>query len=235
MALAMALGTTATNTQVVNELHGRNYYSVAEQTTTLPSATWSQIVAWSVDGALQSYGYAKVTPSSSRVYIPTTTWNNIINAAISISTQLSSQYTVTGAVNGLGGLRGLGSLRDATGMSWWDTYMPTILQMIGSGLTIWGTTWATNVTRRQISQQVQSATGAALPTGTQAQANAMAQQLMAQGMSATEAQARANNIVLGTQLPCQYTGTCGTSQLPSWALPVGIAIGAYALLSRKRG
>ncbi len=226
MALAMALGTTATNTQIVNELHGRNYYSVAEQTTTLPSASWSQIVAWSVDAALQNYGYAKVTPSSSRVYIPTSTWGNIIDYAMMVSAQLSSQYTITGSVNGLGGL----SLRD---ISWWDTYGPVLLQIIGSAATIGGTAWQQQVTRNQINTQIQQATGASLPTGTQTDANKLAQQLMATGMSATEAQARANNIVLGTPLPSAYGGT--TSSLPSWALPVGIAIGAYALLGRRRG
>ena len=49
-------------------------------------------------------------------------------------------------------------------------------------------------------------------------------------MSAADAQARANNIVLGTPLPSNIPEP---TTIPSWALPAGIAIVAYALLRKK--
>jgi hypothetical protein len=174
-------------------------------------------LGFSVDAALQYYSYPKVSPSP--VSISVQVWNNIIDYAISASTQITTQLKSQGYA--VSGLRGLGAL------SWWDSYGPILLQIIGSAATIGGTAWQQKVTRDQINQQVISQTGASLPTGSQADANALAQKLMLTGMSAAEAQARANNIVLGTPLNPPTPG------LPSWALPAGIGILAFALLRKK--
>jgi hypothetical protein len=216
---------TITEGQVSRELRRRNYISMMSDIGNgLPSASQSQILAWSVELALGALGYP--ARQSTPKYLDAMNWGEIVSTSIEASKQLNNQYTVSG-------LAGLGKGWALGDISWWDTYGPVILQIIGSAATIGGTAWQQQVTRNQINQQIQAATGEALPTGSITDANKLATQLMSTGMSAAEAQARANNIVLGTPLPAQYGGTTTTSGLPSWVLPVGIGVLAFALMQRK--
>jgi len=222
--MLLALGSTVTNTAVISELNRRNYYLATTSTPSpivqyvpLQQMTQAQVLTMSVTIALQNANYAPI--ANTRTELSSSVWQQVVLAAIQMSTELSQKYTI------LSGLSGLG----ATDISWWDTYMPTILQIAGSAATIWGTSWQTKVTRDQISNQVAAATGAAIPAGavgTQVQANEMALKFQQQGMSAADAQARANNIVLGIPIP---SGTA----MPAWLLPVGIGVVAFMLLQRK--
>lgn len=233
--MILRMGVILTN-EVVSELNSRNYYLQTTTTTpatspavTKPVISRSVYIAYAVQMALQHYSYA--TTASSKTYLSSTTWNNIINTAITISQQLDQQYTVNG-LNMSGCCGNMGSLGqtwtynptyDNPQTSWGSTWGPVIMQMIGAALTIGGTYWQQQVTRQALEQQYQQTTGQQLGVPTQQDVNTMAVQLAKMGFSQEQISQILSSAVPNIQ---------PKSDLPSWVLPVGIAVGAMALLRR---
>ena len=112
--------------------------------------------------------------------------------------------------------------------SWWSTYGPMIVSIIGSTLTQVGTTWQQQVSNQKILDAVKSATGGGSGVPSAATTESLAQQLAtAKGISIDQARAIINNTVgNGVPTPTQY---------PSWLLPAGIGLAVYLLLGRGKG
>jgi hypothetical protein len=230
--MILKMGVILSN-EVVSELNSRNYYL---QTTATPPATTppatkpvisrSTYIDYAVQLALQYYSMPSI--ASSATYLSSTQWNNIINTSVTISQQLDNQYTI----NGLSGLSmsgccpSVGRLGNMGGPTWTSTWGPVIMQMIGSALTIGGTYWQQQVTRAALEQQYQTTTGQQLGVPNQQDVSTMAKILSGPPYNMSQADISA---LLSSAVP----NTAPKSELPSWLLPVGIAVGAMALLGQR--
>ena len=218
----------AVSSEVTKELNLRNYYLIASTTppATLPTITRAVYIGYSVDLALQHYGYPKTLSWIDRRYLPQLDWNGLVNTAIDVSKQLDSQYIL---LNGLrmSGLKMGETIPSTTYVpTWGSVWGPIILQMIGAAATIGGTAWQAKITRDQLEAQYQATTGQNLGVPTQTDRDAMAVQLAKMGYTQAEI-----STILSKAVPI----TQPTSQLPSWALPVGIGALALVLLTQRKG
>jgi hypothetical protein len=222
-------------------LHTRNYWLGTTPITppaTKPTMTMAQILKASVDFALQYYNYPTI--SSQKTYIASGTWSNIVNVAINKDEELESQYTVLAGLNGLSGLAEvydpLAPCHDAYGnlvtcgspndVGWGTKWGPTILTLLGSILSLIGTTWSASQLRNQAASTYYQTTGTTLGVGNTRDAELLAQQIQRlTGMSYDRAYEHAR-ILLG--LPPEEK-----SDLTKYLLPLGIGIGAYLLISRR--
>ena len=227
-----------TTTKVTNELNTRGYFQEVPTSTPVtvpvsppstipaskPTISYASYLKYSIDAALQSYGYA-LSPTSVK-YIPKSNWDALINTAINISSQFDNQYTVLTGTNGLRGLRGLGRLgADTTSVSWGSQWGPIILQMIGSAATIGGQYWQNQITRDQLQQQYQSTTGQALGIPTSQDKDAIAVQLQKMGYSTAEINSILNKAIPDTQ---------DKDSMPSWLLPAGVGLVALMLIQNRK-
>ena len=201
-----------------------------------PSMTIAQILKASVDFALQYYNYP--TSSSTRVSISSAGWSNIINVAINKDKELESTYTVLAGMGGLSGLDGeiYGPCFDANGnlvtcggttdIGWGTKWGPTILSLLGTTLSLIGTTWQASQLRNQVSSTYYQTTGQTLGVGNTRDAELLAREIQRRtGMSYDQAYAQARTL-LG--LPPEEK-----SELEKYLLPLGIGIGAYLILRRS--
>lgn len=237
-------GTNLAITQglIDNNLHMRNYWLGSAPATSppastppasLPSITLQAYKTKVIDYALNYYG--KTLHPSTTMYLSSSEWSNIVNYAYNYDQSIDQNYNI------LSGLSGLGNLGDATcfdsfgntvpcggttDAGWGTKWGPTILTLLGSVLSLIGTTWSATQLRNQASTTYYQTTGGTLGTGTTRDAEILARQIQTQtGMSYDQAYKQAR-ILLGLSAE-------GESDLSKYLLPLGIGIGAYLILSRR--